>query len=78
MNNMAANPTVSGSDSIVSCSALHKTYEGLEVAVLNGIDLNVIAGEQVQISWPNLFVLDTSLSLPMGDIALAIGLKVSL
>lgn len=35
--------------SIVSCSALHKTYEGLEVAVLNGIDLNVSAGEQIAI-----------------------------
>lgn len=36
-------------NSIVSCSALYKTYEGLEVAVLNGIDLNVSAGEQVAI-----------------------------
>jgi lipoprotein-releasing system ATP-binding protein len=35
--------------SIVSCSALHKTYQGLEVAVLNGIDLNINAGEQVAI-----------------------------
>ena len=35
--------------SIVSCSALHKTYEGLEVAVLNGIDLSVSAGEQIAI-----------------------------
>jgi lipoprotein-releasing system ATP-binding protein len=37
------------SNSIVSCSALHKTYEGLEVAVLNGIDLTVHPGEQVAI-----------------------------
>ncbi|MDP2070384.1 lipoprotein-releasing ABC transporter ATP-binding protein LolD [Methylotenera sp.] len=37
------------SSSIVSCSALYKTYEGLEVAVLNGIDLSVSAGEQVAI-----------------------------
>ncbi|MDP1659381.1 MAG: lipoprotein-releasing ABC transporter ATP-binding protein LolD [Methylotenera sp.] len=36
-------------NNIVSCSALYKTYEGLEVAVLNGIDLNVSAGEQVAI-----------------------------
>jgi lipoprotein-releasing system ATP-binding protein len=42
MNNQVAS-------SIVSCSALHKTYQGLEVAVLNGIDLNVNAGEQVAI-----------------------------
>lgn len=35
--------------SIVSCSGLYKTYEGLEVAVLNGIDLSVNAGEQVAI-----------------------------
>lgn len=37
------------SKSIVACSALHKTYEGLEVAVLNGIDLTVHPGEQVAI-----------------------------
>lgn len=37
------------SNSIVSCSALYKTYQGLEVAVLNGIDLTVNAGEQVAI-----------------------------
>jgi lipoprotein-releasing system ATP-binding protein len=35
--------------SIVSCSALYKTYEGLDVAVLNGIDLNVSPGEQIAI-----------------------------
>lgn len=38
---------------------------------------SVIAGEQVQISWPNLFVLETTLSLPMGTIAMAVGLKVT-
>lgn len=36
-------------NSIVSCHALHKTYEGLEVSVLNGIDLTVHSGEQVAI-----------------------------
>ncbi len=36
-------------NSIVSCQALYKTYEGLEVAVLNGIDLNVGVGQQVAI-----------------------------
>jgi lipoprotein-releasing system ATP-binding protein len=37
------------SQSILSCRDLHKTYHGLEVAVLNGIYLNVLAGEQVAI-----------------------------
>ncbi len=35
--------------SIIACSGLHKTYAGLEVAVLNGIDLQIDAGEQVAI-----------------------------
>ena len=34
---------------IVSCTSLHKTYEGLDVAVLNGIDLSVSAGDQIAI-----------------------------
>ena len=37
---------------------------------------SVISGEHVQITWPNLFVLETVLTLPMGQIAMAVGLKV--
>jgi lipoprotein-releasing system ATP-binding protein len=36
-------------DEVLACSGLHKTYHGLEVAVLNGIDLTVNAGEQIAI-----------------------------
>ncbi len=34
---------------ILACRDLHKTYAGLEVAVLNGIDLSIACGEQVAI-----------------------------
>jgi len=37
------------SQSIVSCQGLRKTYQGLDVEVLNGIDLTVHPGEQVAI-----------------------------
>lgn len=37
------------SQAIVSCHGLNKTYQGLDVAVLNGIDLNINIGEQVAI-----------------------------
>ncbi len=36
-------------NSIIACNALCKTYTGLDVAVLNGIDLNVNNGEQIAI-----------------------------
>jgi len=36
-------------EEVLACSGLHKTYHGLEVAVLNGIDLTVNAGEQIAI-----------------------------
>jgi lipoprotein-releasing system ATP-binding protein len=35
--------------SIICCKALCKTYSGLDVAVLNGIDLNINKGEQIAI-----------------------------
>jgi lipoprotein-releasing system ATP-binding protein len=34
---------------VLSCRNLHKTYVGLDVAVLNGIDLDVMPGEQLAI-----------------------------
>jgi lipoprotein-releasing system ATP-binding protein len=37
------------SNEVIACSALRKTYAGLDVAVLNGIDLQVTQGEQVAI-----------------------------
>lgn len=36
-------------DFILACRSLHKTYTGLDVAVLNGIDLDIAAGEQIAI-----------------------------
>lgn len=36
-------------NTIIQCEALTKTYIGLDVAVLNGIDLQVSAGEQLAI-----------------------------
>ncbi len=34
---------------VIRCRGLHKTYTGLDVAVLNGIDLEIAPGEQVAI-----------------------------
>ena len=36
-------------NSIIACQNLSKTYTGLDVAVLNGIDLNINKGEQIAI-----------------------------
>jgi len=36
-------------NSVIACQGLHKTYSGLDVAVLNGIDLEISPGEQVAI-----------------------------
>ncbi len=38
---------------------------------------SVIAGEHVQITWPNMFILDTSLTLPCATIGVAVGVKVN-
>ena len=48
MSNLPAN-MMADAHTVVSCTGLHKTYHGLEVAVLNGIDLAVKAGEQIAI-----------------------------
>lgn len=37
------------SNPILACRGLHKTYTGLDVAVLNGIDIEIGKGEQVAI-----------------------------
>ena len=37
------------SQTILACRSLQKTYTGLEVAVLNGIDIDINVGEQVAI-----------------------------
>lgn len=37
----------------------------------------VIAGKRVQVSWPNLYILDSSLSLPCASIGFAVGVKVN-
>jgi lipoprotein-releasing system ATP-binding protein len=37
------------SDNVIACRGLHKIYTGLDVAVLNGIDLAIGKGEQVAI-----------------------------
>ncbi|WP_137719912.1 lipoprotein-releasing ABC transporter ATP-binding protein LolD [Methylobacillus flagellatus] len=40
---------MNSTDEILACSGLSKTYAGLDVSVLNGIDLHVAHGEQVAI-----------------------------
>ena len=47
MNNNIANQA--NDENIIDCQALTKTYMGLEVAVLNGIDLTIKKGEQIAI-----------------------------
>jgi len=37
------------SQPVIACQDLYKTYQGLDVAVLNGVDLSVNTGEQVAI-----------------------------
>ena len=40
---------MSNPNSIINCSGLTKSYSGLDVAVLNGIDLSINKGEQIAI-----------------------------
>lgn len=49
--NKSARGEVSGvrRETIIACHGLHKTYSGLDVAVLNGINLEISPGEQVAI-----------------------------
>ena len=52
MNNKAMNDKAMNNkamNSIINCQNLSKTYTGLDVAVLNGIDLNINQGEQIAI-----------------------------
>ncbi len=46
---MNSPPSIQQTQSVVMCKGLFKTYEGLDVNVLNGIDLQVNVGEQVAI-----------------------------
>jgi len=46
---MSSQPSIQQTQSVVMCKGLFKTYEGLDVNVLNGIDLQVNVGEQVAI-----------------------------
>ncbi len=52
-------------------TALHR--EGYDATITVP---SVIVGEHVEVSWPNLYVLETSLLLPAGDVKMAVGLKV--
>ncbi len=52
-------------------TSLHQ--EGYEAAITVP---SVITGEQVEVSWPNLFVIETSIVLPAGEVELAVGLQV--
>lgn len=38
---------------------------------------SVIVGDKVEVTWPNMFVLETTLVLPAGEIGMAVGLKVA-
>lgn len=52
-------------------TALHQHGYAVSITVPS-----VVAGERVEITWPNLFVLDTSLALPDALVGVAIGVKV--
>lgn len=52
-------------------TALHRDGYATNITVPS-----VIVGDRVEVSWPNLFIIETRLGLPAGEVQMAVGLKV--